>query len=135
VPAPLGTAQGSVSISGVQSFFNNSSVDLTVHAVALPANNTYTLSLSGVNPPLEMGQSAIDFSGFVDELTTNGMRTVPAPFDQTFLLPGGQTFSFGGGTVVLDAQAAIVPEPSTLTLLGLGTLGMLCYGWRYRKRA
>ncbi len=28
----------------------------------------------------------------------------------------------------------VIPEPSTLTLLGLGTLGLLGYAWRRRKR-
>jgi hypothetical protein len=32
-------------------------------------------------------------------------------------------------------SATGVPEPSTLTLLGLGSLGLLGYGWRRRNRA
>jgi hypothetical protein len=35
----------------------------------------------------------------------------------------------------IRGQLTAVPEPSTLTLLGLGALGLLGYRWRGRKRA
>jgi hypothetical protein len=31
-------------------------------------------------------------------------------------------------------QVTGVPEPSTLTLLGIGSLGLAGYGWRRRKQ-
>jgi hypothetical protein len=45
---------------------------------------------------------------------------------------------FFGSFHVLPASAisgSSVPESSTLTLLGLGTLGLLAYSWRRRKPA
>ena len=46
----------------------------------------------------------------------------------------------GGGTLALDnlvltQTPSAVPEPSTLTLLGIGSLGLLGYGWKRRKQA
>jgi hypothetical protein len=38
-------------------------------------------------------------------------------------------------TKLLEKAGAEIPEPSTLTLFGTGTLGLLGYGWRRRKRA
>jgi hypothetical protein len=41
----------------------------------------------------------------------------------------------GAGTAGNFGAPVVVPEPSTLTLLGLGSLGLLGYGWRRRKQA
>jgi hypothetical protein len=40
------------------------------------------------------------------------------------------TFSVGSKLTPPTA----VPEPSTLTLLGIGSLGLLGYGWKRRKQ-
>jgi hypothetical protein len=49
----------------------------------------------------------------------------------------GQGLSFSpGASVILDVTtSAAVPEPSTLTLLGIGAVGALGYGWRRRRSA
>ncbi len=36
---------------------------------------------------------------------------------------------------VVGISSSPIPEPSTITLLVIGTLGLLGYGWRRRKRA
>jgi hypothetical protein len=53
------------------------------------------------------------------------------PFD-AFILQGAGDGRFGLDN--LRFELASVPEPGTLTLLGLGALGLMGYRWRQRKR-
>jgi hypothetical protein len=53
-------------------------------------------------------------------------------FDLT-LTGGGSLGGFGQAELVLPAASG-VPEPTTLTLLGVGSLGLISYRWRRRKQ-
>jgi hypothetical protein len=64
-------------------------------------------------------------------LVASGLQiSIPGP-NPTVSPFGG---SLGNGVSVPAPAVSSVPEPSTLTLLGLGSLGLLGYGWRRRKR-
>jgi hypothetical protein len=53
------------------------------------------------------------------------------PFDATKYLSSAQR---GQGITATFQSDPAVPEPSTLTLLGLGSLGLVGYAWRRRKQ-
>ena len=95
----------------------NGFIDVDFQSVSLVVGLTYTAIISDTTP-----RWAVE--------TTDG--------------PGAYT---GGGPVFLGVPhpeaadlalrviPAAVPEPSTMTLLGVGTLSLLGYGWCQRKRA
>ncbi|MBV9479791.1 MAG: PEP-CTERM sorting domain-containing protein [Acidobacteria bacterium] len=133
---PLGTASAHISTTGVQDFFNNSLVPVTV-TTTFSADDQLMLSLSGVDGPNETGLAAFDFGAFGElQLTTNGVLTIPLQGPpQTITIDPGNTLSIGGGTGGFDAQASVVPEPSTLPLLGTSSAILLGYARLRRKRA
>jgi hypothetical protein len=59
----------------------------------------------------------------------------PSLLAQLWVTPGSQlsfngTWDFGGTT--LSGSVSTVPEPTTLALIGMGLVGLLCYAWRKR---
>src|SRR5262245_33190277 len=71
-----------------------------------------------------------------DGLWDSGVLPAGSQFSYTFTSPG----DFAYFCIPHEAQGMVgvvhvVPEPSTLALIGIGTLGLLGYGWRRRKQA
>jgi len=86
--------------------------------------------------------TGIGWSGSRSPITPTGIATSAgyrrSPFDPPTSpirpLPDGDTFQ-GTYSVQGTPLATAAPEPASLTLLGIGGLCSLGYGWRRRKRA
>jgi len=63
-------------------------------------------------------------------LTYLGAMFVPTGGSVSYLGKIGYT---AGGGRVFNVTIGEVPEPSTLVLLGMGLMGLVCYAWRKRK--
>lgn len=109
----------------------------------------YEVEVSGLNVSLAPGtywlavypdNSNGGIAGNSNTSGTNAVGTPPGNNGNMYIsFNGDTTFS---GTFKDDTSAGIAgtdsiatPEPSTITLLGIGAVGLVGYGWRRRRRS
>jgi hypothetical protein len=81
----------------------------------------HSFSFNSLTSPFIAGQNTLEFD--VINLYP------PPPFDPVINNPTGLRVEISG--VVMN----VVPEPGTLTLAGLGVVGLAGIGWRHRRRS
>ncbi len=127
--------------TGVHGFLYNTSTNAyTTLDEPLTLVATYPSGISGGNIVGSYdGIPSPSWDGFVYNTSTNAYTTLDNP------LATGGTFangidgsnivgSYSDGTGSHGFLYTAAPEPSTLTLLGIGGVGLVGYGWRRRKR-
>ncbi|MBW1800740.1 MAG: PEP-CTERM sorting domain-containing protein [Deltaproteobacteria bacterium] len=114
---PNGTAAGSIYFGGpvtLESFFLKTLVDTTV---------TWTWKLSGVEVFSDSGTSSTDFTEIIP-----GTGLI----DTLFLSDGAPRGS--NAFAIDDITYTVIPEPTTMLLLGSGLIGLAGVRRRFRKR-
>jgi hypothetical protein len=79
------------------------------------------------SPPFFWPPSTLSFS------SPQGFNSVVVHYDSPPPTGGDFGTIFMADNMIVTVQSAVVPEPSSLTLLGVGALGLLAYPW-FRRR-
>ena len=103
-----------------------------------PTDITLRHSLSG-DANFSNSVTLADFTIWSSNYGSTGIDSTQADFTGDFAvtLADFTVWAANYGATLGSASATSVdnPEPSTLTLLALGTLGLLGYGWRWKRAA
>jgi hypothetical protein len=135
---PTGTALLHTANAGVLGAFGPVTISFAtaVGEVGLGAQSefpgTHTFTIAAFDGATSLGSFNVAGDGFVSFL---GVRATGGDvITKITISSDDNNFAMAEATFGSPAVSG-VPEPSTLTLLGLGSLGLLGYGWRRRKRA
>jgi hypothetical protein len=101
-----------------------------------------TFASSGSGDFIDIGAGFLDVPvGYVSGHSLSDTSTYDnKTFAKLGVTPGTYVWTWGTGThadsfTLQVGPATATPEPASLTLLGIGAVGLLGYGWRRRRRA
>ena len=123
---------------------------LSSDPISAPTANGHTYAYHAISPVTLLPNTTYDI---VEDLSTGDRVAAVAALTSgdPNVTPGSGRFSFGGGAFPTSdsngfgpyvgptfeevGPATAVPAPASLTLLGIGAVGLLGYGWRRRRQA